>query len=366
MAQAEIVQEAPASSRVDHAPRTAVADGDLSAQAVGAYASPWPLFRIHARSIALGIATCLAILITIELALFRSGLFISHASVSTPDFLLAKLALAARQPDTRVLFVGDSTMLTGVAPATVSAGCECGPAFNGAAAAANPWVTAAMTRRFLTVQQPDLVVVGVSPWTIENELVFSDSELGHGILSPADFAAVGAPLDPAAAIDAWLGTVLSAYGQRMLIKEWLSSLLPRQRYDETRRGFYVWPGSATSPSQLAAGVARMKANHKGVPTATSAGARVTRSLIADLRARGIAVAVLVPPFHPAAYEAAGEFLDRSVAAVRELAQQDAVPVIDCRAMMTAADFRDFDHLGESGAVKHSACIGDQIRTLSAH
>src|SRR6266516_5029690 len=325
--------------------------------------SPWPIFRANARSIGPAIATCLVILVAIELAVFRSGFFISNLRVSSPDFPTAKLALAARMPDARVLYVGDSTVLTGVAPQAVAATCECGPGFNAAFAASNPWLTSAMTRRLLAYEHPALVVIGVAPWDVESGAVFSDSELAHEVLSPAESAALGTPLDLAARIDALFAQVSSAYGQRLLIKEWLASLMPNERYDEAQRGYYAVPGSASGVTQLAAEVVRMKAVHPGDPTVSGPGAAVTRSLIAELRARGIAVAILVPPIHPAAYEQNGAFLERGDAAVRALAIEERVPVIDCRSAVSLDDFRDLLHLRESGAQKQSACVGDQLQML---
>src|SRR2546427_12604534 len=73
---------------------------------------PWPIFRIHARAIAMTIATCLILLATIELAFFRSGFFVSHVAVSDPQWPAAKLAIPSRHPNARVLYVGDSTMMT--------------------------------------------------------------------------------------------------------------------------------------------------------------------------------------------------------------------------------------------------------------
>src|SRR5947209_3088077 len=84
----------------------------------------------------------------------------------------------------------DATSLTGIAPAVVSAVCECGPGFNGAFAAANAWLTGAMTRRLLNVEHPSLVVIGVSPWGVESGQLFIDNELAHELLSPGDFAAL--------------------------------------------------------------------------------------------------------------------------------------------------------------------------------
>ena len=86
-------------------------------------------------------------------------------------------------------------------------------------------------------------------------------------------------------------------------------------------------------------------------------------IIADIRARGIAVAILVPPFHPAAYDQAGAFLENANVAIGEFARNEHVPVIDCRSVVTAADFRDLDHLQAAGAAKHSRCVGDQLRSL---
>jgi hypothetical protein len=87
--------------------------------------------------------------------------------------------------------------------------------------------------------------------------------------------------------------------------------------------------------------------------------------MAELRARGIAVAFVHPPIHPAAYEQNGEFLTRGEAAVRELAASEDVVLIDCRAAVTPDDFRDLLHLRAAGATKHSRCVGDAVRALAA-
>src|ERR671930_491028 len=95
----------------------------LARPVVSTALSPWAALRANAGSAAAATAICLAVLIAIELGVFRSGLFLSQLRVSSPDFPQAKLALAARAPDTRVLYVGDSTVLTGIAPTEVSAVC---------------------------------------------------------------------------------------------------------------------------------------------------------------------------------------------------------------------------------------------------
>lgn len=323
---------------------------------------PWPIFRTHARAIFVTVATCLVVLATVELAFFRSGFFAAHIAVSDPQWPAAKLAIAARQPDTRVLYVGDSTMMTSVIPTIASIACECGPAFNGGFSAADPWLTDAMTRRLLGIMQPKLVVISVSPWTVDSGAHFDDSESARHLMSLAELESRGISLDLEQRIDRAIGSVWSAYGQRQLLKEWASALTPDQRYDETLLGYYVAPGSANSYARLLAQTERLFED-VGDASATAPGAMVIRALVDDLRARGITVAFLVPPLHSAALEHAGPYLDRADAAIRELAGERRVPVIDCRATVTAADFRDVTHLVEPGAERHSRCVGERIRTI---
>ena len=323
---------------------------------------PWPILRTHARAIFVTVATCVVLLAAVELAFFRSGFFASHVAVSDPQWPAAKLAIAVRQPDTRVLYVGDSTIMTSVLPTIVSGACECGPGFNGGFSAADPWLTDAMTRRLLGFMQPRLVVISVSPWTVDSGAQFADSESARDLMSPAELEARGAPLDLEQRIDRGLGSLWSAYGQRQLLKEWASALTPDQRYDEALLGYYVAPGSANSYARLVAQTERLFED-VGDPSPAAPGAIVIGSLVDDLRARGITVAFLVPPLHSAALERAGPYLERADAAIRELAAEHAVPVIDCRATVTAADFRDVTHLVESGAERHSGCVGEQIRTI---
>lgn len=325
--------------------------------------APWPIFRVHARPIAVALATCVVMLLCLELAVFRSGFFAAHVMVSDPQWPAVKLAIAARQPNAEVLYVGDSTMMTSVLPTIVSGRCDCGPGFNGGFSAANPWLTDAMTRRLLTFMHPRLVVISVSPWTVDGAARFENTDLARQVMSPAELAARGAPLDLASSIDAIVGEAWSAYGQRQLLKEWFSALAPGQRYDESLLGYYVAPGSANSYSRLVATADRLFAV-AGTATPDAPGAKVIRSLVDDLRARGIKVAFLQPPLHPAAYAEAGPYLERADVAIRELAGERDVPLIDCRASLSASDFRDVTHLLESAAERHSACVGERLRAIA--
>ena len=324
---------------------------------------PWPIFRIHTRAIGVALATCLVMLMCLEVAVFRSGFFDSHVAVSDPQWPAAKLAIATRQPNASVLYVGDSTMMTSVLPTIVSRSCDCGPGFNGGFSASNPWTTDAMTRRLLTFMHPKLVVISVSPWAVDAAAKFESNELARQVMSPSELAARGAPLDLAESIDATLGSLWSAYGQRELVKEWFSALAPGQRYDESLLGYYVAPGSANSYARLVATADKLFAD-VGTPTADAPGAAVIRSLVDDLRARGIAVAFLLPPLHPTAYEEAGPYLERADVAIRQLAGERAVPLIDCRASFSASDFRDVTHLLEPAAERHSACVGERVRAIA--
>lgn len=322
--------------------------------------TPWPIFRTHARSISVALAVCLAVLVAIELIVFRSGFFVSHVTVSNPQSPAAKLALAARQPNARVIYVGDSTIMTSVLPAVVSQACECGPGFNAGFSAATPWLTQAMTLRLLDVTHPNVVVITASPWIVDGNARFDDSDLARQLMSPADLSRLGAPLDLGQRVDAGIGDLWSVYGQRQLLKEWLGSLAPGQRYDESLLGYWVAAGSIDSYARLSATAGRLFED-VGEPTSSAPAAEVIGSLIDELRARDIAVAIMVPPLHPTAYEQGATYLERAESAIRALAGQHRVPVVDCRAAVSPADFRDVTHLLEAGAEKHSACIGQQLR-----
>src|SRR5438874_2260115 len=256
--------------------------------------TPWLSIRRQARPIAVAAATCLAVLLTIEIAFFRSGFFATHLAISNPQTPLAKLALAERQRDTRVLYVGDSTMMTSVLPTVVSATCECGPGFNGGFSAANPWLTRAMTERLLGVMHPRLVVISVSPWTVDAHARFQDSDLdlARQLMSPAEMAALGASVDIEDRVDAALGSLWSGYGQRLLLKEWFSALAPGQRYDESLLGYWVAPGSANSYSRVVAATSRLFAD-VGEADPSAAGAAVVTSLVDDLRVHVMLVASYV-------------------------------------------------------------------------
>ena len=324
---------------------------------------PWPILWAHARPIAVAVLTCLVVLGSIELAVFRSGFFAAHATVTDPQWPAAKLAIAARQTNASVLYVGDSTMMTSVLPQIVSRSCACGPGFNGGFSSANPWLTDAMTRRLLTFMRPKLVVISISPWTVDSNARFAGGDLARQVMSPEELAARGAPLNVAQRIDAALGSLWSAYGQRDVLKEWLSSLAPSQRYDESLLGYYVAPGNANNDARLTATAGRLFAD-VGAPSTSAPGAVVIRGLVDDLRAQGISVAFLIPPLHPAAYAQAGTFLSGADAAIHDLAAERGVPLIDCRAVASAGDFRDVTHLLEPAAERHSACVGERLRAIA--
>jgi len=323
--------------------------------------SPWTILRANARRAVPAVVVCLAILIAVDAGVFRSGLFESQLRVSSPDFPDAKLALAARTADARVLYVGDSTVLTGVVPNQISEICGCGPGFNGAFAASTPWLTRAMTEQLLQYEHPSLVVIGVAPWDVDDAGHFVDSELAHELFPPDALARAGIAVDPATWIDAAVARLSAVYGDRLLIKEFLTSLMPGARYDESQRGYYAVPGSATSAAQLSAEVTRMKAVHPGEPRPDAPGAAVITSLVHELRGRGIDVAFLMPPVHPATYAQNGAFIEQGDAAVRALAAAEHVQVIDCRSSVTIDDFRDLLHLRPSGATAHSRCVGEALR-----
>ena len=324
--------------------------------------TPWAIIRANSRSIGVGLGVCLLVLVTIELAVFRSGFFVSHVTVSNPQTPAAKLALAAHQPNAQVLYVGDSTVMTSILPSIVSKTCECGPGFNGGFSAATSWLTDAMTRRLLGTMHPRVVVISASPWTVDGNARFDDSDLARQLMSAADLARLGAQLDLGQRIDAGIGEVWSAYGQRELLKEWLGSLAPGQRYDEARLGYWVAAGGIDNHARLIATADRLFKD-VGQPTSTAPSALVIGSLIEELRARDIEVVFLVPPLHPTAYEEAGPYLGGAEVAIQELASQHGVPIVDCRSAVTPADFRDVTHLLEQGAEKHSACVGQQLRVL---
>jgi hypothetical protein len=327
-------------------------------------ATPWPAIRSQARPILITVATCLALLLAIELAVFRSGFFAAHVAISDPQTPLAKLVLAERHPEARVLYVGDSTMMTSVVPTIVSAACDCGPGFNGGFSAATPWVTRAMTERLLAVEHPRVVVVSVSPWTVDTRATFqtTDVNLARQLMSADELASLGAPVDLQTRIDEALGSVWSAYGQRLLLKEWFSALAG-QRYDESQLGYWVASGTANSYSRVVAQASRLFAP-VGDAAPSAPGAAVLASLVAELHARGIKVVFLVPPLHPASIELAGLYLRAADAAIRELATKQQVPIVDCRSVVGATDFRDATHVFPSAAERHSQCVGEQLRALA--
>jgi hypothetical protein len=170
-------------------------------------------------------------------------------------------------------------------------------------------------------------------------------------------------LDLAGYLQLELGQVWSPYGQRQLVKELLTSLLPGQRYDEAGLGLYTPPGTALAPPQLAAAIARMKPSIAIRPSLQAPGSRVLRDLIAELKSSGHRIVILLPPLHPAALEAAADYFSGADAIARSLAAEADIAVIDCRSVIAAGDFRDMDHLHAAGAAKFSRCVGAEVSRL---
>jgi hypothetical protein len=221
-----------------------------------------------------------------------------------------------------------------------------------------------MTMRLLELIHPELVVIGISPWQFDQDPHFALPDFARDSLASEDLYVLDTPVDLTGKIDKIVGSVWSPYGQRLLIKEWLRSLVPSQRYDESHRGYYLAPGSATSPAQLLSGLEAIF-TAATEPSENSPGAVAVASLISALRARGIAVAIMVPPIHPFAYEHVGPYLEREELAVRAFVAAQRVPLIDCRSTIALADYRDAYHVLETGAMKQSRCVGEQLRALAS-
>ncbi len=337
--------------------------GDLHARVEEhAEDSPWPLLRRQVPSMLVALLVAALALGSIEIAVFRSGLFYRQAHVTDPDSPAAKLLLVGRHAEARVVYVGDSTVLTDISPRIISDVCMCGEGFNAAFSKASPWQVAAMADEVVNRTRAEVVVVGVSPWALDERLRFEDSEQARELMSITGLAERGAQVDLRARVEMFLASVWSVYRERALIKESFASMLPRQAYDEARRGSYIPAGTALSPRQLAAGVARIVESFPTRPSATAAGARELTRLIGDLRGRGIEVVVLIPPLHPAALDGAGEYLVQAEGVTIELTRASGASLIDCRAAVSRDDFRDIDHLSEAGAAKFSRCIGATLRT----
>jgi hypothetical protein len=326
--------------------------------------TPLPLLMTHVRQVAFAVATAVVLLSVVEIGVFRSGFFTSHLAVTSPDFPSAKLALAARHANAAMLFVGDSTVLTDLAPRTVTEVCSsCGDGFNGAFSAATPWLTAAMTRQLLQLTHPRVVVLGLSPWTFDDGRRFTADDRAREFLRPDELAALGGTTDLTAIADSAIGQFWSAYRYRTLAKEWFGTVISRQRYDEELRGLYAPPGAYNQIPQLDAAASRLVADLQGRPSTRAAGAEVMGALVREIRSEGRTVIFVVPPLHTLAYERAGSFLRGADESAVSFAFTNGTPVIDCRGSVSDADFRDIDHLLPRGADKFSRCVGERLRDL---
>jgi hypothetical protein len=331
------------------------------AHAIEGVVSPWPILRKHAHSILVAVLSAFVVLASVDLAIFRSGFFETHAPLSNPDSPAAKRLLLNRLGDVRVLYIGDSTVLTDIAPGIATEACRCGPGFNAAFSAATPWLIAAAAEELIRSTHPNVVVLGVSPWALDESLGLEDTGRTREVLSPSQLQAHGIRVDPRDQIESVVASLWSLYGQRALLKDAVSSFLPRQKYDESQRGFFVPPGDASAAAQLDAGIARMKAGISTFPSLASQGARELGRLMLELRDAGMTVVIVPPPLHPAGQASAPQYLAQADAATRALAQSNQATFLDCRDAVGADDFRDLDHLSVAGATKFSLCVGDGLR-----
>lgn len=322
--------------------------------------------RASLRFVALAAVTALAILVLLDIVVVYSGLLAAQLRPSDIDSARAKLLLAGRYADARVVCVGDSRVLTAIDPAQVSAVCGCGPGYNAAFSSADPPLARVVVHRLLSRLSPDLVVMGVSPWELSDAADVKVNLRAREILAPWELAEFGEPTGRRWALLAIAETMWQMLRYRSEIRSTLIALANRQPPDD-RRGFLPLGGRQLDPERLATDieVGRRRAFQHFETTGQRADA--LRELLSDLDRAGVRAMLVSLPLHPLFRQRVAVELGEFQRAMRQLASTAGVIYeviyedLLSPTWLDTSDFQDTVHVTEAGAGKVSRHLGALIR-----
>jgi hypothetical protein len=322
---------------------------------------PWRYLGASARFAAVASLTVVAALLLLDWVLFDTPVVAPRLRIVDDPLPAEKLLLAARYPDARVLYLGDSRILVGIDPSAVSETCRCGPGYNGAFVLADSRMSRIMARRLLETLSPEVVVIGVSQWALSDAANINLNRPGPDLLAPWEFAEFGLTLDPKEQVEATLGRAWRLYRFRDELRATLDPWTTVRSY-ELPRGYLPNP---EPPGLDPRGLEGRRRAWFGGFSVQGHRAEALRGLIGDLRARGLRTMLVAPPLHDALHARVRVEVDAFRAAIEQLAGETGATFEDLteahRTGLTTAHFEDFVHLNDDGAVRFSRQLGRVIR-----
>ena len=328
--------------------------------------APWRFLWWGTKFAAIVLLTAAAMLLLLDWVLFDTPAVARHLRVADDGLPRDKLLLVPRYRDARVLYLGDSRILTGVDPAVVSEACGCGPGFNGAFAAAEPRLTAIMADQLLRKLSPELVVIGVSQWELSDGAEIRFLRPALDLVPPWRLDELDLALDPADQVEATVGAVWRLYRYRGEVRATLDPSMAPDRPADLRRGFNDYDG----PRRLRERDQDQREEQWFDDFAVDGRrAEALRALLADLRGRDIRVVLVAPPLHPAFHARVRSEVETFRTAAERLAAESDALFLDLteprRLGLDGDDFQDVVHLDEDGAVELSRYLGREIRSRLA-
>jgi hypothetical protein len=320
----------------------------------------WRYFWESAKFTAIALLTAVAVLLLLERVLFDTPALAARLPVGG-DSPQDKLLLAARYPDTQVLYLGDSRVRTDIHPGIVSQTCACGPGFNAGFGAADLRLTSIMSDRLLQKLSPELVVISVSQWELSDGARIEVWGPARELMPPWQLRSFGVSLDEPQDVRDAIGSFWRLYKHRAKLRAAVDPGASAPRPDDTRRGFT--PDRRTrqvGDDDLERVRQRFFANVSVEGNRTQA----LRSLIANLRQRGIQVLLVAPPLYSKLYDRVPDEVALFRSAMEQIAAENSVAFEDATDPrpigLKAGNFRDGIHLDQAGASTFSRHLGNVI------
>lgn len=328
-------------------------------------ARPTTVYRRLAGVVLTATATAVVVLLVIDVVGFGLLGLEGRLAIESATSPRAKLLMAARHRDSRVLYVGESGVLTNFDPGVISRACGCGPGFNAGFGGTDPLLTGVMTRRLLGVLSPEIVVIGVSQWWLSDGADIGVHWAARQVLGPAELVRVAGYPGLGALASSALAVVWRAYRYRDELHASLLTALGRPAI-EFRRGFGPRDEIRT-PARIEADAAIVR--ERGFTRFDLRGRRTEafRRLLDELRDRGIRVFLVVQPLHPASLRRVALQAREASDVIREVAAATGAVVEDLTdpGWLIPSDFADNVHLNPAGAAKLSTYLGARLSATGA-
>ena len=274
-----------------------------------------------------------------------------------------KLLLAARYPDTQVLYLGDSRVHYGIDPAVVSESCQCGPGYNAGTPALEPGLTRVMARQVLQTLSPKLVVIGLSQWELSDGATIHAEDAARELVPPWQLGQFGLSLDPAELPRESVDAVWRLYRYRTELRQALELWTSGEQIDDPRRGFRAYGEKRRVREK---DLDRREDQWFDRFSVEGRRAEALRGLLADLQRRDVAVMIVAPPLYPKFHARVRREVAAYRGAVERIAAEQGATFVDLsearQANVTSDHFKDVVHLNEQGATRLSRELGKILRS----